>query len=262
MKVFDKIKKIDKKKLIYVVVSVVFVFVLLFMLNLFFIWKSTCKYNKAARSYNQLSEEYDDLVTNTNIDNIIGVSKSYGTIEIVDEGLVACIRVIFSSNNAIKIGKDTKTILKYCKEIEMMLVVIEQITGPETNLIESKLNEIEYISGTEIVTEDKNPDGLLNKDGGYVGCIYFSLKEIDQTTVPGDSIVEKGTDCGGSIEIYSSLEEAEARCEYLAGFDGTILYSGSYAIVGTTVIRTSYKLSNERQLEITSAVTKKLTEVK
>ena len=61
--------------------------------------------------------------------------------------------------------------------------------------------------------------------------------------------------------FYASLEEAEARCEYLAGFGGIILYSGSDAIVGTNVIRTSYILSNERRLEITSEITKKLTQI-
>ena len=61
------------------------------------------------------------------------------------------------------------------------------------------------------------------------------------------------------MEIYNTLEEARARCEYLSGFDGTILYSGSYAILGTMVIRTSYKLTNEQQLAFTRMITEKLT---
>ena len=80
-------------------------------------------------------------------------------------------------------------------------------------------------------------------------------------TVPGNNIVAKGTDAGGAVEIYATLEEAQARVEYLAGFDGTILYSGSYAIVGTMVIRTSYKLADEQQLLLTHAITMALTSV-
>ena len=61
------------------------------------------------------------------------------------------------------------------------------------------------------------------------------------------------------MEVYPTVQDAEARCEYLAGFDGTVLYSGSYAIVGTTVIRTSYKLTNEQQIELTNDITMALT---
>ena len=71
--------------------------------------------------------------------------------------------------------------------------------------------------------------------------------------------MEKGTDAGGAIEVYATAEEAQARCEYLSGFDGTILYSGSYAIVGTMVIRTSYKLDNNQQMALTRSITRELT---
>lgn len=261
MKILKRIKQLDKKKVLLIIGGMILVVILIVVINLLVIRQSTYKYNEAVRTYNHLSEAYDGALKQTCVDNIVGIPTSYGTLEIVDESFEAYIGVLIGDNSAIKISKDTTTILSYCEEIEMMLVVLEQITVPETSWVVGKLGEIADISGTELVAENNNPDGLLNKEGGYVGCIYFSLREIDQTTVPGDSIVAKGTDCGGAIEIYASLEEAEARCEYLAGFDGTILYSGSYAIVGTIVVRTSYILSNERQWEITSAITKKLTEV-
>ena len=87
------------------------------------------------------------------------------------------------------------------------------------------------------------------------------MTSIDASTVPGDTIVEKGTDAGGAIEVYATVEEALARCDYLSGFDGTILYSGSYAIVGTIVIRTSYKLDNSQQMALTRAITRALTAI-
>ena len=43
--------------------------------------------------------------------------------------------------------------------------------------------------------------------------------------------------------------------------DGTLLYSGSYAIIGTMVIRTSYKLSDNQQVKLTNDITKALTQV-
>lgn len=87
------------------------------------------------------------------------------------------------------------------------------------------------------------------------------MSEIDQEKIPGNSIVDKGTDCGGSIEIYESRKNAEERCSYLSEFENTILYSGSYAIVGTMVIRTSYLLNGNEQLKLTDEITKKLTEI-
>ena len=51
------------------------------------------------------------------------------------------------------------------------------------------------------------------------------------------------------------------RVSYLAGFDNTILYSGSYAIVGTMVIRTSYLLTDEEQYNLTDAITRAVTKI-
>ncbi len=51
-------------------------------------------------------------------------------------------------------------------------------------------------------------------------------------------------------------------CEYLHGFDNTILYTGSYAIVGTMVIRISYIYTTEEQYEMTNRITKELTKLK
>ena len=48
----------------------------------------------------------------------------------------------------------------------------------------------------------------------------------------GDSPVSKGTDGGGAIEVYGTLEDAEARCEYLHGFDNTILSRVKNTVTG------------------------------
>ena len=78
----------------------------------------------------------------------------------------------------------------------------------------------------------------------------------------GDSIIAKGTDAGGAIEVYKTLEDALNRCDYLSQFDGTLLYSGSYTIVGTIVIRTSYKLTDEQQVELTNNIMQAFTVLK
>ena len=76
-----------------------------------------------------------------------------------------------------------------------------------------------------------------------------------------DKVVEKGTDAGGAVEVYRKLKDAQNRCEYLSEFDGTLLYSGSYTLFGTMVIRTSYQLTNEEQVAVVNAIIEKMTEV-
>lgn len=141
-------------------------------------------------------------------------------------------------------------------------LVVNQITVPSEEWIEERLGEISYITKAEAVTKDHDPNGLLGKEGGYVACIYFAVGGIDARSIPGDNIIDKGTDAGGAIEIYDSGEYALNRCDYLSQFDGTILYSGSYTAVGTMVIRTSYKLNDKQQVVLTDSIISKLTQLK
>ena len=147
------------------------------------------------------------------------------------------------------------------EQIQTAIKVVTQITAPDGEWISNRLSNVNGITGIQAVTEELDSDDLLGKEGGFFACIYFTVHAINSEEVPGNSIVEKGTDAGGAVEVYSTLADAEARCEYLAGFDGTVLYSGSYAIVGTMVIRTSYKLTNEQQFDLTNAITGALTSI-
>ena len=66
------------------------------------------------------------------------------------------------------------------------------------------------------------------------------------------------------IDVYKrqTLQSALNRCDYLSQFDGTLLYSGSYAIIGTCVIRTSYKLNDQEQVDLTNDIVKALKAIK
>ncbi len=59
----------------------------------------------------------------------------------------------------------------------------------------------------------------MGQDSGCIGIVYFGLDSIDANIVNGDNIISKGTDAGGSVEIFNSLEAARNRCEYLGQFD-------------------------------------------
>ena len=139
---------------------------------------------------------------------------------------------------------------------------MKQITNPNEDFVIQRLKGIPNISGYQAVTEDHDPNGNLNKQGGYTLTVYFSTPLIDQSSVYGNDIVDKGTECGGAIEVYASEEDAEKRDSYLASFDGAgMLNSGSHKVLGTIVIRTSTKLTATQQNEFTNNITNKLLEL-
>jgi len=111
------------------------------------------------------------------------------------------------------------------------------------------------------VTEDNDPNGNLNKAGGYTAQVYFSSDLVNQSEVYGASLIEKGTDAGGSIEVYANVEDATARNEYLASFDGGIFASGSHTVVGTALVRTSDELTASQQQTLEANIITALTEI-
>ncbi len=119
--------------------------------------------------------------------------------------------------------------------------------APTEEYVVSCLREVPGIIGIEAVTEDNDPNELLNKDGGYISKIYFSYSLVNQNDLYGNTIIEKGTNAGGSIEVYKNMNDATKRNEYLSSFDGTFLASGSHCIVGTIVVRTSNELTASQQ---------------
>lgn len=143
-----------------------------------------------------------------------------------------------------------------------IVLQMKQITNPNEDFVIQRLKGIPNISGYQAVTEDHDPNGNLNKQGGYTSTVYFSTPLIDQSSVYGNDIVDKGTECGGAIEVYASEEDAEKRDSYLASFDGAgMLNSGSHKVLGTIVIRTSTKLTATQQNEFTNNITNKLLEL-
>ena len=88
------------------------------------------------------------------------------------------------------------------------------------------------------------------------------IKNIKQSEVYGNDIIEKGTKEGGAIEVYANEEDAKKREDYLAGFDGGILSSGSHKVVGTVLIRTSDDLTATQQKNLEEKIVKALSELK
>lgn len=139
---------------------------------------------------------------------------------------------------------------------------LKQLTNPAESFIIKRIEGIEGITGVSAVTEDNDPNGKLNKQGGYTAQIYFTHSKVDATNVFGTSIIEKGTDGGGSIEVYKTTEEAKVRNEYLKAFDGNaMLKVGSHKVVGTVIVRTSDFLTASQQKELESKIIENLSKL-
>ena len=140
------------------------------------------------------------------------------------------------------------------KTLEDSIAINKQIMNPSEDFVKNKLSTISSITEMQGVTEDNDPNGNLNKAGGYTSTVYFSVASIDQSQVYGDTLIDKGTDAGGSIEVYSTVEDAENRNTYLGAYDGSILATGSHTVLGTIVIRTSDELTASQQKELESQI--------
>lgn len=144
------------------------------------------------------------------------------------------------------------------KALEDSIAQLKQVTNPSEAFVIQRINGLPSITGVEAVTETNDPNGKLNKAGGYTATVYFSSDLVDQSSVyPSDGytgIVAVGNDGGGTVEVYSSVEDAEKRSTYLGAFDGSIFSSGSHEVLGTCVLRTSDKLTASQQQTLTQEV--------
>lgn len=139
---------------------------------------------------------------------------------------------------------------------------LTQITNPNQRFVEERLKEVDTVTGVQSVTEANDPNGNLNKQGGYTASIYFTDSQVTEA-VEGADIVAKGTDAGGNIEVYKTAEEAQARNTYLSAFDGQgLLNPGAHYVYGTVVIRTSRHLTASQQAALTEKIYNKLIELK
>lgn len=220
--------------------------------------EETQGYNQSVEGFNLVAEQYNQAVQEISVANIDGLPASIDFLQTVSEDPADITTSIDNGNGVETILLDTESVLELTEAVEKATEILYQITNPSEEWVLESLGSVESITGMEAVTEENNPDGLLNQEGGYTACVYFTLTQVERQNT-SQSIVTLGTDGGGAVEAYKTLEEAQARCEYLGSFDETILYTGSYAVVGTMVVRTSYVLTGEVQYALTDEIIHALT---
>ncbi len=135
------------------------------------------------------------------------------------------------------------------------------VTNPSAKYVMAALHQLESVIGIEQDPEAGEGSIDVAKGKECIARIYFTSSLVDQSSFgEEESTLKKGTSAGGSIDVYANIEDAIARDEYLHGFDGSLLLdSGSHAVVGTIVIRTSEKLGEDEQIALTDSIVAVLT---
>ena len=160
---------------------------------------------------------------------------------------------------AIDYTADIQTLKDAEQVVNDSIAQMKQVTNPSEAFVIERLQGIEGIGDISAVTEDNDPNGQLGKSGGYTATVYFTSPLVDQSDVIGSTVIEKGTEGGGAIEVYANVDDASKRKDNLSSFDGGILSSGSHEVVGTVLVRTSDKLTASQQKELEAAIIEALT---
>lgn len=215
---------------------------------------ATIEYNEAVEEFNSIVPQYNNAAESVDLGNLRGFVQEAKELTVQRTGYVSICTTVIGGNRAEKIQNDANTVRDMAKELESEIAVLSAIKNPSEEWVVSKLEGVDVIDQIGTVTPENDPNDMLGKEGGYTSCTYFTTGLLGKDVVKGTDPIKKGVDGGGAVEVYETLEDAQARCEYLSGFDGTILYSGSYALVGTMVVRTSCLLDDDSQYALTSDI--------
>lgn len=140
------------------------------------------------------------------------------------------------------------------RELEESVQQYRQVTNTPESFVIERLKRVKSITGVAATTEDNDPNGQLGKLGGYTASVFFSDSKVNKEKLSSKTIIKNGTDGGGCIEVYETVEGAEKRNEYLASFDGTILASGYHEVIGTVLVRTSNELKASQQKSLAKEI--------
>ena len=248
------------KRFIFVIICIVSMIILyLGVIMVPSAQNATLRYNETVLKFNKAAKEYNNLIEKISVDNVEGMPGETTLLKTENEGYLDVFLSVIHGNNSTKIKNDIKTMNNMIDILQDYGDVAKKINNPSRNFVENLLENIDEIDKIESVNENNDPNGFLGEKNGYTSCTYFTIKGLELSENNSSSPVKLGTDGGGCIEVYADAKDALARCEYLQQFDNTILYSGSYALVGTMVIRTSYVLTDEQQYTLTNYIIEEFT---
>ena len=243
-------KKLKLKKafstLLIIVIILISAYIALF-------YKFSNDYNLAASKYNLELIEYKEEIKKADVSYIPRFQNVLDTLVVPDSGIVNVCKEILNGNNPIKIRNDIDLINNEIERINENIAIVNKITNPNVEDVVKNLRKVRNISKIEVVSDEDKKSDLFFYDGMFKDCAYFT-SDLVKDVIDGQTPVEKGTDAGGCVEIYETVERAHERFDYLMGFDNTIYYSGQFITVGTMIVRTSYLLSDEENSELVNEI--------
>lgn len=77
------------------------------------------------------------------------------------------------------------------KNYENSIRMLANITKPSDRFVKERLERIKTVIQAEAVTPENDPNGLLGKKEGYIGCVYFLDESIDQSLLPKEAFSKK-----------------------------------------------------------------------
>ena len=133
-------------------------------------------------------------------------------------------------------------------------------TGIEPSVEEAPAEEVaEEADGAEAPEEAAEPVGEPPEAAGEpVERVYFASALLSEAFahLSDEELLAAGAECGGSVEIYATADEARQRD---AGLAESGAASGSHAAVGTLVVRVSEALPSAQRQEFLAQVIDALT---
>ena len=77
------------------------------------------------------------------------------------------------------------------KNYENSIRMLANITKPSDRFVKERLGRIKTVIQAEAVTPENDPNGLLGKKDGYIGCVYFLDESVDQSLLPQEALSKK-----------------------------------------------------------------------
>ncbi len=94
---------------------------------------------------------------------------------------------------------------------------LANVTAPADSFVKERLEKLETVTAAEAVTEKNDPNGLLGKEGGYVGCVYFLDERVDRSLLPQEAFVKEknaaGADAAAAAQETGNTEAVETTAE-------------------------------------------------
>ncbi|MBQ9837926.1 MAG: hypothetical protein IJO56_00315 [Oscillospiraceae bacterium] len=152
--------------------------------------------------------------------------------------------------NAIDYSKVMSALADAQAALEDNIRLCDLVIVPDAAYVVSCLEKVPTVMAIEAATEQNDPNGGLNKPDGYTAQVFFTCELVDQNDIYGNTPLEKGTSAGGSVEVYATEEQAQARDRLLAYHDERTFDTGSHTVIGTVVVRTSVHLDEMQQMTL------------